>query len=177
MVSEKFRLLGEISKRLKDRPVLVGGGAVELYSSGAFVTGDIDIIGDKEALISILQELGFKREGMYFTKGNIFFHLLSGPFEARSDVLSLKGTGFTLRVISIEDLIVDRLNACKWWKSAKDCEQAKYLIYVYIDKLDKEYLEERARVEGVIDVLSQYLDELMSRKETRKVRRKKISRS
>jgi hypothetical protein len=177
MVSEKFRLLGEISKRLKDRPVLVGGGAVELYSSGAFVTGDIDIIGDKDALISILQELGFKREGMYFTKGNVFFHLLSGPFEARSATISLKGTGFTLCVISIEDLIVDRLNACKWWKSAKDCEQAKYLLYVYVDKVDKEYLEKRAKVEGVLDILSEYVNELIPPKIARNVRPKKISKS
>jgi hypothetical protein len=66
--------------------------------------------------------------------------------------------GKVIRILSIEDLIVDRLNACKHWKSQYDCEQAQVLIGVYLDKLDREYLNKRMKEEDlekeIIKILS-----------------------
>ncbi len=45
-----------------EAPVLVGGGAVELYTGGAYVTGDLDFVGSTtDSVAERLQEEGFKR--------------------------------------------------------------------------------------------------------------------
>jgi hypothetical protein len=40
--------------------------------------------------------------------------------------------------------MIDRLNACKHWKSEIDCEMAELLIMRYAKELDWAYLEKRA---------------------------------
>ncbi len=43
---------------------------------------------------------------------------------------------FKVHVIGKEDLIVDRLNACVFWKSKDDCRWVKELFLLYYDKID-----------------------------------------
>ncbi len=40
--------------------------------------------------------------------------------------------------------VIDRLNACKHWKSEIDCEMVELLAKKYFNELDWSYLEERA---------------------------------
>jgi len=47
-------------------------------------------------------------------------------------------------MVGLEDLIIDRLNACKHWKSETDCEMATLLVARYREELDRAYLERRA---------------------------------
>jgi hypothetical protein len=152
MADDKFRVLAEINRRAKEKPVLVGGGAVEFYSFGQFVTGDLDLCAQTAALASILEEMGFCREGMYFVRGKLFIHVLGPGFKGRSDEVSV-GEGLKIRVISLEDLIIDRLDSCKFWKYAIDCEQARYLLNTYPNRLDNAYLDERAVQDDVRDTL------------------------
>lgn len=43
-------------------PVLVGGGAVEIYTAGAVATGDLDIVTPRqEEFEACLRELGFTK--------------------------------------------------------------------------------------------------------------------
>ena len=152
MADDKFSVLAEINRRAKEKPVLVGGGAVEFYSFGQFVTGDLDLCAQTAALSAVLEEMGFCKEGMYFIRGKLFIHVLGPGFKGRSDEISI-GKGLNIRVIALEDLIVDRLNSCKFWKYQIDCEQARYLLNTYDERLDDEYLVERASQEGVGDIL------------------------
>lgn len=47
-------------------PVLTGGAAVELYSAGAYTTGDFDFIGDVPKDVEArLAGAGFRREGRH----------------------------------------------------------------------------------------------------------------
>lgn len=41
-------------------PVIVGGTAVKLYTSGQYGTPDIDILGLRRELLEILESLGFQ---------------------------------------------------------------------------------------------------------------------
>lgn len=159
MADDKFIVLGEITRRVKQKPVLVGGGAMEFYSLGHFVTGDLDLCAEAVRVAPVLEKMGFRKEGMYFTRGKLFIHILGPGFAGRSDDIALGKTGLGIRVISLEDLIVDRLNSCKWWKHQLDCEQAFYLLNTYHGRLDNIYLEERAAQEEVGDLL----DEMRSR--------------
>ena len=54
------------------------------------------------------------------------------------------GEGLRCTIIGIEDLIIDRLNACKHWKSEIDCEMATLLVNRYVAELDWTYLERKA---------------------------------
>jgi hypothetical protein len=155
MADDKFSVLAEINRRAKEKPVLVGGGAVEFYSFGQFVTGDLDLCAQTAALAAVLDDMGFSKEGMYFIRGKLFIHVLGPGFKGRSDEVSI-GKGLNIRVISLEDLIVDRLNSCKFWKYVTDCEQARYLLGTYREKLDYEYLKERAVQDDVQDALDEF---------------------
>jgi len=152
MADDKFSVLAEINRRAKETPVLVGGGAVEFYSFGQFVTGDLDLCAQTAALAAVLDDMGFSKEGMYFIRGKLFIHVLGPGFKGRSDEVSM-GKGLKIKVISLEDLIVDRLNSCKWRKYQIDCEQARFLLSTYREKLDHDYLDERAVQEEVQDTL------------------------
>ena len=60
---------------------------------------------------------------------------------------------FKVHVIGKEDLIVDRLNACVFWKSKDDCRWVKELFLLYYDKIDQKYLKDRCKKEGTLDEL------------------------
>ncbi len=47
-------------------------------------------------------------------------------------------------VIGIEDIIIDRMNACKHWKSKIDCEMAELLIAKYKKEIEWKYLLRKA---------------------------------
>ncbi len=67
--------------------------------------------------------------------------------------LSVEVGPHAVRIVGVEDLIVDRLAAAKLWKSERDMEQAKILIAAHRRQIDAEYLRRRAREENVEDLL------------------------
>ena len=150
-LSSKFRILANISEKLPNnkKPILVGGSAVEFYTLGTCKSIDIDLLGDRESLIKVLEEMGFSKIGRhwFYTK-DIGIEIVGESVEGRR-VNEILHEGKPIRVISIEDLIVDRLNACKHWKSQYDCEQAQVLMGAYSEKLDREYLKKRMKEEDL----------------------------
>lgn len=150
-MSSKFRILAEISEKLSGtkKPILVGGSAVEFYTRGTCKSIDIDLLGDRETLVKLLEDMGFSKTGRhwFYTK-DIGIEIVGSSAEGRrvNDVLH---EGKVIRIISIEDLIVDRLNACKHWKSQYDCEQGQVLFGAYRDKLDMDYLKSRMKEEDL----------------------------
>jgi len=58
-----------------------------------------------------------------------------------------------VRVVGIEDLIIDRLSASRFWKSQRDSEQANVLFRSFRDQIDIQYLRVRAKKEKVDDIL------------------------
>ncbi len=54
------------------------------------------------------------------------------------------GEGLQCSIIGIEDLVIDRLNAFKHWKSEIDGEMVELLIRRYRNDLDWSYLEKKA---------------------------------
>ena len=65
--------------------------------------------------------------------------------------------GLQCRIIGIEDLVVDRMNACKHWRSETDCEMVELLAKRYINDLDWSYLEKKAAMPEN-DTLSEILE-------------------
>lgn len=150
-LSKKFDFLADISSNFPDekKPILVGGSAVELYTRGISKSIDFDLIADRSVIVPLLLKMGFKQTGRHFYKNRIYIEIQSDTLHGRSVIIKYKDK--KIRVISIEDLIIDRLCACKFWNSVYDCEQAQMLIKSYKSKLDRQYLNARAKQEGLED--------------------------
>ena len=153
----KLLFLCWLSNELKEDNVefvVVGGSAVELYSFGKYLSGDIDIVSSSSSKIGEkLENLGFVKHGKDWISEELRLFLeipastLAGdPSRVWEVEIS---EGLSVKIIGIEDLIVDRLNACVHWKYETDCEWASYLIRKFESEIDSDYLKERAIKEQV----------------------------
>jgi hypothetical protein len=123
-----LELLAQVSEAMHvrglPRPVLVGGGAVELYTSSAIMTGDIDLCSPAQPeLEEELRRLGFvKPSGRgVATRGWVhpdlglgFEVVSSAPLDGQADpdrmaLILLDTTRQFVRVLSVEDMIADRM--------------------------------------------------------------------
>jgi len=158
-LKKKMLLLGILSEEVSKKGgflFLVGGQAVETYTAGQFTTGDIDVTTtDREGTERSLGRLGFKREGMVWLNERlaIAVHIV-GSYPTRTERVRTVEVGqYTVRLVGVEELIIDRLRAAKFWKSGRDAEQAAVLFNGFRERIDLKYLEKRAQQEKVDDIL------------------------
>jgi len=159
MVALITRLL---EQKGKEAPIVIGGCALSYYTREVYFTADIDLAyADREALDTVLKEIGFMKEGRYWVNEEIKLAIevpasvLIGE-DSPVEIVEL-AENLQCKIIGIEDLIIDRLNACKYWKSEIDCEMVELLIKRYTKELDGDYLEKKA-VTPENDVLSELLE-------------------
>jgi hypothetical protein len=159
-LTRKMLLIGYLTERLeKENPeslYVVGGQAVETYTAGQFKTGDIDIVTpNSKAAEEILKRMGFEREGMIWHSKALGFAIHTvGLFPKNPEKARIIHAGpYQVRIVGVEDLIIDRLAAAKFSKSQVDFEQAKVLRESFRKQIDLQYLRKRAREEEVEDVL------------------------
>lgn len=138
-----------LEERGKPAPVLIGGLALSCYTRDVYFTADIDLAyADRDALDSVLGELGFSKKGRYWVHPGLDMAVeiptASLPGEEAPLETAELDAGLHSLIIGVEDLIIDRLNACKPWKSEIDCEMTELLVARYGKELDWAYLERRA---------------------------------
>lgn len=152
-----IRIVLVITKALEDisvYPVLVGGGAVEFYTMGAYTTGDIDLVAPSgEDISNRLRLLGFQRIGKNWVNGEvgIFLEFPSSSLGVDEEYNEIDIGGGRIRIVSIEDLIVDRLNAFKWWGSTVDGVNALLLLNSRILNVDMDLLEAKVKTNDLTD--------------------------
>jgi len=126
-----------------------------LLHSRVYFTADIDLAYvDRDALDAALRELDFVRKGRYSVHEGLDLAVeapaseLTGEDAPRESV-EIEGGLRCMRcvVIGLEDLILDRMNACRHRKSEVDCEMAELLVVRYREELDWVYLEKRAALQ------------------------------
>ncbi len=133
----------------KPAPVIIGGCALSYYSREVYFTADIDLAyADREGLDKVLRAIGFEKEGRYWVHEGLKVAVEApasslAEEEAPVETVELE-EGLWCRVIGVEDLIIDRLNACKHWRSQVDCEMAELLVNRYFADLDWAYLDRKA---------------------------------
>jgi hypothetical protein len=159
MVALITRLL---EQKGKEAPIVIGGCALSYYTREVYFTADIDLAyADREALDTVLKEIEFVKEGRYWVNEELKMAIevpasvLIGE-DSPVEIVEL-AENLQCKIIGIEDLIIDRLNACKYWKSEIDCEMVELLIERYTKELDWSYLEKKA-VTPENDVLSELLE-------------------
>lgn len=160
-----LRAFARVSEAMKRRgfeaPVLVGGAAVEIYSASAIATGDLDIATPwQEEFEEELRRVGFVRpsgpgkaiRGWIHTELRLGFEvvtdsLLDGMAERdRVRLFALRPDG-AVAVISLEDMIADRVGQYASGTAPDMLEQARALFALYPDA-DLTYLERRIRHES-----------------------------
>ena len=137
-------------------PIVVGGHAVEYYTAGGYVTMDIDLAGASEPVAQVLTSWGFARQGRHWFDEDLKLVVEvpgSGPDSATLEHVTGVHIGrLVAYVIGIEDLIVDRLCAAKYWRDSESLMWAEALLVTATD-LDIAYLDHRAAEEDVLDEL------------------------
>lgn len=147
------------------RPILVGGAAAELYSLSAVNTGDFDICTIRQSeLEEELSKLGFVRpsgsgamlKGMVHPDLKLGFEIVAEvPMDGNVDAAHVRlvepiGERALFRVISVEDLIADRMGQYASGSAPDRREQARLLLGLH-PGVDRAYLDRRIRQESMGD--------------------------
>ena len=106
-----------------EKPVLVGGAAVELYTGGAYTTGDLDFVGTvPQPVAERMKEVGFRKRGRHWLHegGKIFIEFPSSGLDGGEEPIVLEVEGERLLVVEPEALVADRLAAWQVWQSPED---------------------------------------------------------
>lgn len=168
----KIRFLALLTSSLlkkEPKPVLTGGSAIEIYLDGMLRTGDMDVVYNVAELKKILKVWHFEVGAAFRSYINEELGLavdsvgeeLSGSYDKLTTITTDYGP---VTVIGVEDLILKRLASAKFWKVATDMEQSFLLANSQENKIDWEYLEERANKEDVSDYLSKLKARLKRKK-------------
>lgn len=150
-----------VARRGFQRPVLVGGGAVEFYSGSAIMTGDMDVtIVAQPEFEEELQKLGFVRpsgpgkstRGWVHPEIGLGFEVVgSTPMDVSPDpvrvclIEPLPGEP-EMRILSVEDMIADRMGQYASGTAREMFDQARELASL-AGGIDRDYLEHRIRTE------------------------------
>ncbi len=145
-------------------PVLVGGAAVELYTGGSYTTGDLDFVGQvPSAVARAFEKEGFRKEGRHWVHDGfeIFIEFPGSAVSPEETTAFLEIEGIRVLTLSPEDMIVDRLAAWKFWRSATDGVSAYLIWRAQARRLDLKRLASIARQRGVGEALAK-VKELVS---------------
>ena len=129
-------------------PILVGGAALEFYTSGGYATHDVDLALPSGADVdAAFARLGFEKEGRFWYNADLdlLFEApapagLPGEDAPRTEV---EIDGLRIVVIGIEDLLIDRLRAWVHWRSDEDGRWTRRLAALHRHRIDWRYVRER----------------------------------
>lgn len=142
----------------KGYPIIVGGAAVEFYTTGEFDTGDFDLVTAWQADVErALMEVGFERprdrtRGLHHYGMNIGVEvvgsaLLDGLGRRDKIFVAELGDGLEVAFIGVEDLIADRVaqyDSCPSMMRSR-LNQAIVLWRNLREHIDRPYLDEQIR--------------------------------
>lgn len=131
-----------------DRPIMVGGGAIEFYTGIRFATGDLDLIApDHDITVEALERLGFERpEGKkHFVNRSVaaLVDVHSSELQPDEEPIELIYHKVPLLVVSPEDCLTQRLISYKRHKSTLDIINSFLISYHQRDRIDEARLAER----------------------------------
>ncbi|MEG3164898.1 hypothetical protein U1701_09850 [Sphingomonas sp. PB2P19] len=139
-----------------EAPILVGGAAVEIFTASAIATGDFDVVtARQEAFEAALRSLGFAKpsgpdqstRGWVHPDLRLSFEvvsarLLDGLADRARLVLIDFGEDGTAAIISVEDMIADRMGQYASGSAPEMRGQARAMLVLHTD-IDRAYLAHR----------------------------------
>lgn len=134
------------------RLIIVGGSAIEVYTDSAYVSGDIDLVGDRTKILRVLRSWGFTGAGRILSHEawkllvEVPSREYNGSWARTEKVRTPYGD---VRLAAAEDLIVKRLYTAHQSNRRDDFEQAALVARAREGKLDWDYVQEYAEREGI----------------------------
>ncbi|WP_080845548.1 nucleotidyltransferase [Cytobacillus gottheilii] len=147
------------------KPIVVGGLSVDIYTQNDYATRDIDFVADGfQVITEILLDVGFEKDGRHFYHREIEVavefpdNFLAGDPDK---VVRLQISPDTyINIISIEDIIMDRLRSHCLNNNEEDEIWGFRLLLANISRLDVDYMFRTCEVAKESNVLSQWLAKL-----------------
>lgn len=172
-----LRLVAKASKRMKAagamEPIIVGGAAVEVYTAGAILSGDIDIaIPDQELFEEELLTLGFVRDtrsgshrGLYHPVHGYGLEMVARtPMDGkprRDSYARYRTSSGDVLIISLEDLIADRIAQFDATPRGDRSRLVQAIsLYAGAESIDKAYLAKRIGEEANGRTLAWFIKEV-----------------
>lgn len=151
-------IITEAFKPFNLKPVVVGGSAVEFYTMGSYTTRDIDLIIDEPGEIKqVMVGLGFQNDsGTWYLPANpaLIVEFPKGPLAGdweRVQPVQLPDN-HTAYLISLEDIIIDRTLAAKYWTDGSE-EWVRFMMVAHYDEINWKYLRQTAKRELCLDTM------------------------
>lgn len=164
-----LRLYAHVSEAMHrrgfPRPILVGGAAAEFWSGSAINTGDFDLCTPRQDdLEEVMFAAGFVKpsgpgqllNGWVHPELKLGFEVVASvPMDGNVDAAHIRlvqpiGSDDLFRIISVEDLIADRMGQYASRTAPDRIDQARILLALHPDA-DLVYLERRIREESMGD--------------------------
>jgi len=153
-----------VESRGLGRLVITGGFAVEVYTARVYRTMDVDIIAEGKAadflerfLARFSERIGRGFLPSYDVLSLKSVDIVSSVYARKREPTVLEVKGLRVYLDPVEDLVTTYLAGWKFWDSTEDRDKALWLLAVWLDKLDRQYLEELCRGYGVEDKLEELL--------------------
>jgi len=152
--------------------VLSGGACVAIYSSGQYVSMDLDLINiqlAKAGLIShAMGQLGFNREGRHYhhPESEFIVEFPPGPLAVGEEPVKrideAKYSTGTLRLLSPTDCVKDRLT---WYYHSQDLQcLAQAILVAQSHDIDLAEVKRWSGVEGKMKAFERIQNQLRTRK-------------
>lgn len=130
------------------KPIVVGGLSVEIYTQRDYSTRDIDFVSDGFTIIEeVLHSLDFIKEGRHFyrVENEVAVEIPDNHLEGDiNKVIKVNiDKELYLYLISLEDIIIDRLRATVQWRSEEDGIWGFRLLANNFSDVDVSYIEKR----------------------------------
>jgi hypothetical protein len=131
-----------------ERPILVGGGAVEFFTGVRFATGDLDIVAPDKALCEmVLLSLGFEKPatGRHFISRSLgtLVDVHGSRLVGSEKTVELVYRKVPLLLVSPEDCIAERLASYRRHGSSLDLLNAFLIVYHNKERLNLDHLHQR----------------------------------
>lgn len=137
--------------------IVVGGSAIEIYTRGGYVSGDIDVRAERAKVHRVLGQWGFKDHGKLWIRQDwqIAIDVVGDRYTGDPYRATTISTPYgPVRIAAVEDVFVKRLASAKHWGVREALDEADLLWKDYADKMDVVYLERQARFYNVEDLLA-----------------------
>lgn len=154
-------LNAELERRGLGRIIVTGGFAVEVYTGRVHRTMDVDVIAEGAQAARVVEEFLAKfseRIGRgYLPRYEVLqlksLDLVSTVYDKNLPPVKLLVGEYYVYLVPVEELVVAYLAGWKYWNATEDRDKALWLYAVWRERVNIEYLKNRAKEERVEDYL------------------------
>ena len=145
-------------------PVAAGNYAVELYTSGGYKGGSVDVVAPIELIDKVLTQLDFKKgNGSWSNEDvDIAVNVLAEDLEEHQleRVNQIDIDGLAAYLLGVEDVILSKLKDFSQGGESNAIIWVQELMEIHVNEIDLDYLKDHAAQEGVMGALQELIDEL-----------------